>query len=201
MQISIDSAKRMFDVDVGSEIRRIKKDMDVKNNKYPAFWRVIHSDFDQNKINEDLRCPMNYLYDLKLPQFKPLLSTLPMEHFFIKHKLELDKRICKRVEKLLCDYSLQVYCDRVVNDGDNILLRHDFEYIISELSKTSLSKNYKGLMSWLIDRAFVVTPDVKYKESELNTRIGKNRSLLIQVLYSVNQACFLSCFSKENKTL
>lgn len=199
MQISIDSAKRMFDVDVGSEIRRIKKDMDVKNNKYPAFWRVIHSDFDRNKINENLRCPMNYLYDLKLPQFKPPLSTLPMEHFFIKHKLELDRRVCKRVEKLLCDYSLQVYCDRMTGSGENLLLRHDFDCIVRELSETKLSKNYKGLMSWLIDRAFVITPEVKYKESVLNTKLNKNRSLLINVLFTVNQSCFLSCFLKGDK--
>jgi uncharacterized protein YijF (DUF1287 family) len=43
-QIAIDSAKRLFDVDVSDEIRRIKKDMDVKHNKYPDFWKIIQEE-------------------------------------------------------------------------------------------------------------------------------------------------------------
>ena len=29
----------------------IKKDMDVENNKYPAFWKVIRRDFKEKNIN------------------------------------------------------------------------------------------------------------------------------------------------------
>ena len=33
-QAAIDSAKRQFDIDITSEIKRIKKDLNVKENKY-----------------------------------------------------------------------------------------------------------------------------------------------------------------------
>ena len=78
-QIAIDSAKRLFDVNVASEIRRIKKDMNVDKNKYPAFWKIIRRDFKENNINYDLVCPMNYLYNLKLDQFRSNQSTIPIE--------------------------------------------------------------------------------------------------------------------------
>ena len=86
-QIAIDSAKRLFDVDVSSEIRQIKKDMNVKENKYPSFWKIIHRDFKDKNINHNLLCPMNYLYNLKLDQFRSNQSTIPVEYFFKKFKL------------------------------------------------------------------------------------------------------------------
>ena len=81
-QIAIDNAKRSFDINIPDEIRRIKKDMDIKEHKYPAFWTLIRRDFDKkyederkrcrrtgepfnpkinSKINKNLVCPMNYI--------------------------------------------------------------------------------------------------------------------------------------------
>ena len=53
-QIAIDNAKRRFDIDVGAEIQRIKRDMDITTNKYPIFWRLIKKDFDMNRVNFEL---------------------------------------------------------------------------------------------------------------------------------------------------
>ena len=50
-QAAIDSSKRRFDIDIPSEIKRIKKQMDVQTNKYPLFWSVIRSGFNKNNIN------------------------------------------------------------------------------------------------------------------------------------------------------
>ena len=49
-QVSIDSAKRIFDVDVGKEIRRLKKEMRVDEIKYPKFWQIIRKDFSRKNI-------------------------------------------------------------------------------------------------------------------------------------------------------
>lgn len=197
-QIAIDSAKRLFDVDVGSEIRRIKKDMNVKENKYPAFWKIIHRDFKEKNINYNLVCPMNYLYNLKLDQFKTNKSTLPMEYFIINYPLEFDKRICKRTEKMLCEFSLQNY-QNMKDDDNYLLLQSDFQKLVETLQSSSISKNYKGFMFWLLNRTFSISPMLKSKQYKIKSTIKKNRSLIIKILYSVNPKLFLECFTKKEE--
>ena len=53
-QIAIDSAKRQFDVDTTEEIKRIKKDMNLKDHRYPQFWSIIKKDFNKKNINPAL---------------------------------------------------------------------------------------------------------------------------------------------------
>lgn len=196
-QIVIDSAKRLFDVNVGDEIKRIKKDMDVKRNKYPVFWKVIHRDFKDKNINRDLICPMNYLYNLKLDQFRSSESTLTMEEFIINYPLELDKRVCKRTEKLLYDFSLQNYQQK--DDKENyFLLRVDFDKLIENIQSSSISKNYKGFMSWLLNRIFLTSPKLKSNQYKIKSSIKKNRSLIIRILFNVNEKCFMECFKEFN---
>lgn len=196
-QIAIDSAKRLFDINISEEIKRIKKDMDVKNNKYPVFWKIIHKNFNDKNINPDLKCPMNYLYDLKLDQFKSSTSTLPMSDFFIKHPLELDRRVCKKVELMLCEYSLQHYQEMKNNDTDYLLLRSDFDSLLDDLSKTPISKNYQGFMSWILDRTFLISPNIKSNQYQIKSTIKKNRSILLKILWSLNKICFLNCFLRS----
>ena len=49
-------------------------------------------------------------------------------------------------------------------------------------------------MSWLLDRAFAITSDVS-RNKKLNTRLNKNRSLLIKILYETSPKTFLKCFT------
>ena len=196
-QIAIDSSKRLFDVDVGAEIKRIKKDMDVVNNKYPVFWKIIHRDFKDKNINYDLQCPMNYLYNLKLDQFRSSESTIPIECFIIQQPLDLDKRLCKRTEKMLCEYSLQNYQSGTDYD-DYLLLRADFNKLVESIRLSSISKNYKGFVFWILDRVFSITGRVRANQYKLKNKIKKNRSLMIKTLFDVNKKLFLDCFIDEN---
>lgn len=201
-QVAIDNAKRRFDIDLTEEIKRIKKDMDIKTHKYPVFWSIIKKDFNKSNINKELDCPMNYLYNLNFNKYKPTTSTLPMSHFFIKHQLDINRRTCKRVEELISKYSLQLYSqntsDNFNNEHENeyLLLRSDFDELVRNIRGLNISGNYIGLMSWLIDRAFIITPDVS-RNKMLKTNLGTNKSLLLKVLYEVNPKCFLACFSKK----
>ena len=206
-QVAIDSAKRVFDVNVGAEIRRLKKELSVKEYKYPSFWTIIRSGFNTKNINLSLHCPMNYMYDLKLDQFRCDTPTIEMEQFFIKHPLENDKRTCRKVEELISKYAvlLEQYNVRnqigIVNydgwdwHGQNLLLKADFDQLMNDIRKIRLSSNYAGLFSWLIDRAFVITPSVKGNVA-MRTKTKKNRSLLLKVLYEMNRKQFLECFEK-----
>ena len=198
-QVAIDNAKRRFDINLTEEIKRIKKDMDINKHKYPNFWAIIKKGFNKKNINHDLVCPMNYLYDLNFSRYRHQTSTLPISEFFIKHPLEVNRRTCKRVEELINKYSLSIYLnntsDSEVGDSFNnyLLLRSDFEDLVQSIRSTNISENYIGLMSWLIDRAFMITPDVS-RNKMLKTNLGTNKSLLIKVLYEVNPKCFLKCF-------
>jgi len=198
-QVAIDNAKRRFDIDLANEIKRIKKDMDIDKHKYPAFWSIIKKGFNKKNINKNLVCPMNYLYNLNFDRFRNQTSTLPMSYFFIKHPLDINRRTCKRVEELISKYSLLSYLNNssdseFYNPYENyLLLRSNFEELIQNIRSVNISGNYIGLMSWLIDRAFTITPDVS-RNRMLKTNLRSNKSLLLKVLYEVNPKCFLKCF-------
>ena len=196
-QCAIDNAKRRFDIDLSDEIRRIKNDMDIKENLYPNFWRLIRPDTRLDKINGDLHCPMNYLYDLELNKFRHETTTLPMPYFFKKFELEKNRKTCRRVEDLISAFSLQLEKSRDDDEEGYLLLRSDFDDLIKSIQTTYISKNYLGLMSWLIDRAFVISPDVKRNQREIRSKLKMNKSILIKALYQTNSANLLKCFSNN----
>ena len=201
-QVAIDNAKRRFDIDLSKEIKLIKDDMNIYINKYPSFWKLVKRNFNSKNINKDLVCPMNYLYNLDISKFRDNLSTFPMSYFFIQHPIEKDKKQCKKIEELIINYSLGLLEYQIDNDSydytNHILLRSDFNELINSISKTYISTNYSGLMSWLINRAFLITPKLVEKTTKIKSTIKKNKPLLMKILYQVSKKSFLSCF-KENK--
>lgn len=198
-QVAIDNAKRRFNINLGDEIKRIQKDLNIKTNLYPSFWLLIKKNFKKDNINEELKCPMNYLYNLDLSEFHNSTSTLPMSHFFNKFEMSNNIRTCRKVEDIIAKYSLSLYG---INSGDSededyLLLRKDFDNLILDIQKIKISKNYLGLFSWMIDRAFLITPNIKSTQKQLLSTLNKNKSLLLKVLYEVNSANLLKCFSKN----
>ena len=249
-QVAIDNAKRTFDIDLESEIDRIKVDMCVSKYKYPTFWLNIRKDFNKkhdelkkylkdvielkiipkevesgektmeefltklksdikkkDRINRSLKCPMNYLCDLKLTKQRNENSTLPMSHFFNKYELETNRRQSKKVEELIEKYSLDLYnnimddnkeyTDYGYSDEDSLLLRSDFDQLIEDIKKVYISKNYVGLMSWLIDRAFLITPNSQMGAPHSDRKTNENKALLLKVLYDINPQNVLQIFSKN----
>lgn len=194
-QCAIDNAKRTFDVDIRSEIQRIKDEMNVKSIGYPAFFGGIRPDL-RSKVNPNIDCPMNRVYSIKNSKI-PKQETIPMSEFFIPHENKLTKHKSYKVEKFIEDFSLEAFNYNTSNDHDAseyLLLRSDYEDLISTLRGITISNNYIGLMSWLINRAFVITGGVKRKQSELDTKLSKNRSLLLKILYDINPKTFKKCF-------
>lgn len=211
-QIAIDSSKRLFDVDVDKEISRIKKDMDVANNKYPKFWKTVKRDFKDKNINKELVCPMNYLADIKFDKYRSSSKTIPISEFIVSHKHETNRRKSKKVEKLIEDFSLKLFSiqdkkkniysyDKDDELEDMLLLRSDFDKLIEEIHETYISGNYIGLMSWLINRSFMIGSGVKRNSTMIQSRLKKNRPVLLKVLYEVNKEAFLACFVQKSVPL
>lgn len=198
-QAAIDSAKRRFDIDLDGEIKRIRKELDIKTHKYPKFWRLIKKDCKPEDVNPSLDCPMNFLCDLSLPEFRSPDATLLLSGFFLKHPLDVNRKTCRRAEELISKYSLDLYSYNIEenDNGKYLLLRNDFEDLIRDIRKTRLSGNYLGLFSWLIDRAFLITPQINKNNFRLKSVIHKNKSILLKTLYEINQENLLSCFTKS----
>lgn len=198
-QVAIDNAKRRFDINLSDEIKRIKNDMDIKVNKYPDFWSIIKKDFNKNFINHNLLCPMNYLYNLDLSEFHNTTSTLPMSYFFKKYEMKNNMCTCKKIEELIARYSLKIYeiNTTVCDNEDYFLLRKDFDDLLKDISKIKISKNYIGLFSWIIDRAFKILPGSIRNKNKISSTLSKNKSILLKTLYDVNSANLLKCFSKN----
>lgn len=197
-QCAIDNAKRSFDVDIPEEIKRIKKDIDIKTIKYPAFWLSIRKDFNKNNINKDLKCPMNYIYNLKLDSYNPKTSTIPFSDFFTVYKLENNKKMAKKIQALIENYSFNLanyHMDDDDNDEQFLLLRSDFEDLIRDIRLLNISNNSLPLISWLISRAFKVTEQSRNSE----TKLDKNKAILLKILYELNPKILLKCFKKETQ--
>ena len=196
-QISIDSSKRRFCIDVEDEIKRIKRLVDIKSNGYPLFWLNIRRGFNKNLINSKIKCPMNILYGYGLPKLQTKTQTIPFADFFVPHKAPADKRMAKKVEEFIQKYSIKLgeyYATEDDSYSEYLLLRNDYDELIDDIRRISLSKNSVGLVSWLINRAFMVTPHINSKCDCISTKLNKNKSLLLKVLYDVNPKIFLSCF-------
>jgi len=209
-QVSIDSAKKSYDMDLMEEINRLKVLIDVDKNLYPAFWLGVRKGFDKKKINLDIMCPMNYLYNLKLKRANYNRNGMKLEEFFNEFELSTSRKMntSKRMEKLISKYSMDLYNDvrSRIDDIDNmyeetLVLRDDFDNLIEDLRKTGISKNYLGFMSYLLKRGFGVTTNTRNNQAKMKGKLYKNRSILLKVLYELNPDALLKCFSKnkENK--
>lgn len=206
-QVAIDNAKRAFDVDINEEIKLLKQSLDIENNQYPIFWKLIKDKklskqgkkFDYKKINRDLVCPMNYMSNIKIHSYKPNFKVLPMDYFFDKQENPKDgrRRTCRKVEELIAKYSLMIM--DIEQKEDFILARDDFEQLIDDIRQVYISNNYLDLVSWLIDRAFCITTDAKRHSYQVNSNTSKNKSLLLKTLYDINPKAVIKCFSKNAK--
>lgn len=211
-QVAIDSAKRLFDVSVSDEIARIKSAINIKENGYPLYWKIIATNTKKrkelngatinNKINMELQCPMNHVFKLKVGEYKPSTETLPIKDFFVNHSLEVNKDVSRRIERMISEYSLDVYNYYVGDDetdevdADNyLLLRDDFEKLIEDIREAAIPSKYVGLFAWLINRAFCVTPNMQSNTGKLKTTLNKNKSLLLKTLYDANPEALLKCFA------
>ena len=204
-QVAIDNAKRVYDIDLIDEIHKIKKDMKIDDNGYPKFWLMIHGDFDKKKINFNLKCPMNSLYDIKFNSVKKR-QTYGMDKFFVKYELDNNRRKCAKVEDIIEQYSLMLYYDYQseqeeddLNEKENdwVLCESDFNDMIQQIKQIYVSSSYLGLYSWLLDRAFGINCGVRRNLDTKNNMTDNNRALLMSVLYKINPQNLLKCFAKN----
>lgn len=223
MQCAIDNAKRTFNININEEIDRIQRDMDININGYPIFWKTIKKKNDKRNgvklseltdkqierrnsmYNPKIICPMNSLYNMNInPKSDLRIDTYPINKFYKKFELDVSIRRSKKVEKLIEKYSLRILnynFANEINDDENeedyLLLRSDFDNLIKDIREIIFTKNYLGLMSYLINRSFVITPNTKSSNINKKNNLDKNKSLLLKTLYELNSEQLLKCFSNN----
>jgi len=195
-QCSIDNAKKTFNVDIHGEIQRIRNELNIKEFGYPSFFGLIKPEV-RSKINPNIICPMNEVGKLKVGRMRYACPSIPIQDFFVNHEDKPYKKKCKQVEELIEKYSLKYYSTIKNSDTDYedwLLLRMDYDKMIEDIRRLNLSSKYIGLMSWLINRAFMITPGVKRQSDIINTKLSKNRPILLKILYDLNPKTFKKCF-------
>lgn len=203
MQCAIDNAKRRYDIDLVKSIRDIKKDMNINKNGYPMFWLLIRRDFNKEKINYSLACPMNSLSGVRSSSKSEKTATIPFGDLFIKHEIGGSRKGCKAIEEMIEKYSSSLFefnCDDCDDEGYMILAER-FEELISDIQKTRIAKsNMNGMMSYLLNRCFKIGAGAKSKKGKMDSILDKNKALLMKTLYSVDKISFLECFEKQKGT-
>ena len=197
-QCAIDNAKRTFDINIHEEIQRVKQELNIKSIGYPAFFAGIRPDL-RKKVNPNIVCPMNCVYRMKN---KAVYNNniIPNSKFFVPHPNKVDYKKSKRVEKLIEDYSLELFrinMSEEPSSEDYFLLRTDYDELIDALRHITLSKNYTGLISWLLNRALVITPSMQSNKGKVTTKLSKNRPILLKILYDMSPKNFIKCFKSD----
>lgn len=198
-QCSIDGTKRAYSVSVSEEVKRYKEEIDIKQNGYPAFWRDIRRDCNKNLINYNLQCPMNAVHSLTIGKSNYKNDTIPISKYFINHPNDETQKRSKAIEELIEKYSIKLsnfQQDKKRNDDDYILLRSDYEDLLEDIRRISMPNKYIGLMSWLVNRCFMMTPNMISNRDKIQSRLSKNRPLLLKILYDLNPDLLLKCFKK-----
>jgi len=202
-QVAIDSAKRQFEIDLGSEINRIRK-LPCMQDKYPVFYAEVKKDKFQHskrKVSEEeingleeqtreMACPMDILYKLinegvedrrhgkvSKKDKRVIYSMNNLWNFTLKDIL-FSKKL-KNVKEIIMDY--------YTNANELISTDEDYGKQMTFLLEDCLEKiedNYinKDMMQALIASS--------YKDSKLHEKV-------LIVLYNLNEKVFLSCFSKK----
>ena len=197
--------------------------MDININGYPIFWKAIKKKNDKRNgvklseltdkqierrnsmYNPEIICPMNSLYNMNInPRIANNSSIYPIDKFLNFYDLDISKTKSKKVEELITKYSLRIFSynkDNEIDDTENeeeyLLLNSDFDQLIKDIREITFTKKYLGLMSYLINRAFMPTSGVKHSGRPIKTNLNKNRPLLLKTLYELNPKQFLKCFSKN----
>ena len=197
-QAAIDSAKRKFDVDITSEIARIKEDMHIDKHGYPAFWKLIKPEFNRDKINDSLICPMNSLFDMRITSARGK-APIPIESMIPPYNKNVNIKLCKSVESLIDKYNLSLYKANLnsidYNDDDYFLLLEMFDELIEDIRKLIIGEKYIDLFLWLLNKMFSKDIEQEIASTKYKNRLQTNRMLTLKVLYEVNKDVFLKCFS------
>ncbi|HDX9638996.1 TPA: hypothetical protein ACGXMH_001321 [Bacillus mobilis] len=196
--IAIDMAKKFYDIDIPSEVNKIRncdelKKCDIKKEtckvrKKPNFFKYIDED---KKIYELYKCPMDYLFN----DMKNLERAAQRENIDFEELLKvLDKKKANRKQE-----------EDIIN-----LITGMNEKIRSVVANASLKDNEQNRkITMIVTNSYAKLEKKTVKETtmyDLLSKLGNNKEInrrLLNALYVTKRNVFLGAFKKsqnKNKT-
>lgn len=202
-QVAIDSAKRVFDINVNSELLRLSNLTCMQpedGKKYPFFYAKVQEQkmkgkkkkkaIEESKISE-FNCSMEILSDIigenviDLRKYRELIPYTCNLNTVFKYKTDRS-RDSKQYKKVI-----------------SIVQEYDRETKRLDMSKSDYSKNVDNLF----DNCMIKLRNLTINKSTMYSLIayafannGDVRDRILTVLYDKDSKKFLSCFKKTEKS-
>lgn len=202
-QVAIDSAKRVFDINVNSELLRLSNLTCMQpedGKKYPVFYAKVQEQkmkgkkkkkaIEESKISE-FNCSMEILSDIieenviDLRKYRELIPYTCNLNTVFKYKTDRS-RDSKQYKKVI-----------------SIVQEYDRETKRLDMSKSDYSKNVDNLF----DNCMIKLRNLTINKSTMYSLIayafannGDVRDRILTVLYDKDPKKFLSCFKKTEKS-
>jgi len=219
MQLAIDGCKKIFDIDVNDEIKRIRAQECMNREKdFPKFMAYTHKipvtkngkdrpyeDIQKDKkrvqerIDETIECPMNWMHDcldkIQGAEHESNIDTL--EFLIDKPTKRVDPRQMNKVRDIIEKYDSLVrhYIATNNNEDDGIdeidQLQKATDEVVEAVSKIKMSQ---ATMFRLIQTCLGYEGRVNKNKSYKNATKYAIRTM--NILYKSNPERFLSCFKK-----
>lgn len=202
-QVAIDSAKRIFDVNVNGELSRISSLLCMQpkdGKKYPVFYAKIQElkrngskkkkEIKESEIRQ-FNCPMEILADIieenviDLRKHKEFISCTCNLNTVFQYKTSRirDSKQYKKIISIVQEYDKEVNKLDISKNGYSNAVYNLFEDCMTKLRNITINK---GTMYSLIAYAFAQNGDI--------------RDRLLTVLYDKDSKKFLDCFKKSAKS-
>ena len=202
-QVAIDSSKRMFCINVNSELARLSRlpcMQPTDGKKYPLFYAKVQELKNKGKKKkkeikeEEIRffnTPMEILAEIieenvidirKNKEYITPTYNLNMV-FRYKPDKKRDSKQYKKVLSVVQEYDREVKKLDISKDGYYKKVGNLFDICMGKLKNLSINK---ATMSSLVAYAFIPNGDI--------------RDRLLTVLYDKDKKMFLNCFKKSAKT-
>lgn len=102
---------------------------------------------------------MNYLYSYQFPRNEFRTRTIPISKFFNRSPILDGKKRSRKAEELIYKYICTK--DKLDEVDDIPLLEEEYESLIEDLRGTYIKEDDYGIVANLIDRAFLISDQMK----------------------------------------
>jgi len=192
-QISIDLAKKEFNIDVVNEINRIKRLPCMKDKDIPAFYAATkksrnNKDFDMDKIRS-MNCPMDIIADYideKVIGRADGIDHLPIRNFFNKQVIGKGNRYKKeKLIRLAKSYndSIRYLENNKDQYTDDCFINLKITNMNQFLNRASKSLDQETIMQLVI-----------YALKDDNSDVS---SIILNFLFREHHDEFMNCFVKK----
>ena len=197
-QVAIDSAKRTFDIDVNSELKRLDTEGlgDLKEKKkYPGFYadnqnKLKDYKIEETEIDDYILCPMQIFFNIldeDIVDLRKIKSsntpTYDLSVLFKEQKSKYrDSKQYKKIVSYIKEYDEEVRKEDKYSEGYSGNIQMKFEDCMKKIRKLNINEY---TMSSLIKYAFINSDGLCDR--------------MLTILFDYNKERFSNCFINDAK--